>query len=447
MGQFWRNEMRIFRPWPIALSLLLIAIGSAVASPLSDYLKKPTPDFAWKEVSKEALPSGQQIITLDMQSQTWHGIPWRHHLVVVEPSAGARAAHPSHGTGLLFVTGSYDGGVTAQFMTLLVEKTGAPAVVLYDVPNQPLFDNLREDKLIAYTFIKYLETGDDTWPLLFPMTKSALAAMTALEQWSAMRPEGKLQHFVVAGASKRGWTTWLVGASDKRVIGIAPMVYNNLNINAQMPHQIDSWGEYSEMIAPYVTSGLLDRRTSSPGQKLVAMVDPYSLRSNLTLPKLLINGTNDRYWTLDAANFYYDQLPGDKHLLYVPNAGHGLSDLTRVTGGLAGFFNAVAAGRPLPDLQAHTSTTNGGVTLSATSTVSPRSVVAWMASSATGDFRNSHWTSYPITLENGSYSFKTPVPTAGHLAIFAEAGYTKDGVDYDLSSPPVILPPIEHRPH
>ncbi|MDQ2732935.1 MAG: PhoPQ-activated pathogenicity-related family protein, partial [Armatimonadota bacterium] len=174
-------------------------------------------------------------------------------------------------------------------------------------------------------------------------------------------------------------------------------------------------------------------------------VDPYSLRANLSLPKLLINGTNDRYWTLDAANFYFDQLPGDKHLLYVPNAGHGLSDLTRVTGGLAAFFNETAAGKSLPGFQAHSSLTGNILTLSATSTGRPRSVVAWTASSATADFRMSHWTSTPMTLANGDYSFKTTMPTTGHLAIFAEAGYTEGGVDYNLSSSPIILPTIEHK--
>jgi PhoPQ-activated pathogenicity-related protein len=34
--------------------------------------------------------------------------------------------------------------------------------------------------------------------------------------------------YIVAGASKRGWTTWTTGAVDKRVIGIIPIVMGAL---------------------------------------------------------------------------------------------------------------------------------------------------------------------------------------------------------------------------
>ena len=37
---------------------------------------------------------------------------------------------------------------------------------------------------------------------------------------------------------------------------------------------------------------------------------PWVYRDKLTMPKLILNGTNDPYWTLDALNLYWDDLNG-----------------------------------------------------------------------------------------------------------------------------------------
>ena len=42
------------------------------------------------------------------------------------------------------------------------------------------------------------------------------------------------------------------------------------------------------------------------------IVDPWEYRDRLTQPKLVILGTNDRYWPLDACNLYWNDLQGRK---------------------------------------------------------------------------------------------------------------------------------------
>ncbi|MDQ2732660.1 MAG: PhoPQ-activated pathogenicity-related family protein, partial [Armatimonadota bacterium] len=316
--------------------------------PLFNYLNRADSTFRWKEVGRKQHGRGGTIIHLELHSQVWQGIPWKHQLLIIDPETHAQPSATGQSKVMLYVTGSYDGGMTAQFLSLFAEATGAVMAILYDVPNQPLFEGLSEDALIAFTFSKYLETEDATWPLLFPMVRSVAAAMTALQQYEGGLAQGPPSEFIVTGASKRGWTSWLAGACDPRVCAIAPMVYNNLNLPAQAQRQLDSWGDYSDEISDYVEAGLMDHLRTAQGQQLIAMVDPYSFRDRLTLPKLLINGTNDRYWPLDAASYYYDELPGDKNLLYVPNSGHNLEDFNRVGRTTAAFYKTIAAGRSFP---------------------------------------------------------------------------------------------------
>ena len=64
------------------------------------------------------------------------------------------------------------------------------------VPNQPVVftdDPAKkprsEDDFIAYTWDKFLRTGDEKWPARLPMTKSAVRAMDAVTAFAAA-PEG-----------------------------------------------------------------------------------------------------------------------------------------------------------------------------------------------------------------------------------------------------------------
>lgn len=65
------------------------------------------------------------------------------------------------------------------------------------------------------------------------MVKASLRAMDAITEFTAKNhPElgVQLDYYSVAGASKRGWTTWDVGAVDpNRVKAIVPIVLDAIN--------------------------------------------------------------------------------------------------------------------------------------------------------------------------------------------------------------------------
>jgi PhoPQ-activated pathogenicity-related protein len=434
---------------PVRLGLAMIAGGLSVlgvAGParagLDEYVKRPDPAFAWSEAGGGSTPAGAYT-ELKLTSQVWKGISWNHALYVYD------APHAPHAdVMLLFITGHDNGskpGLDDHKTALsLARACGARVAVLHQVPNQPLLDGKKEDELIAETFVRYLQSGDQEWPLLFPMVKSAVRAIDAVQAWAEAR--GKpAKRFVVTGGSKRGWTTWLTGAVDDRVLAIAPMVIVMLNLDQQGPNQLKVWGQYSEQIHDYVERGLMEKVQTPSGTRLWQMVDPYTYRDRLTKPKLLINGTNDRYWTLDALDLYWDGLMGPKYLVELPNAGHGL-DQNRdwAINTLGAFFRQVVSGRPMPRLSwDFDADERGEATLTIRAEPAPRAARLWTSRSATRDFRESRWESKPLQARR-TIAERIPSPVDGHMALFGELEYEVDGIPYHLTTTffePGVTPP------
>lgn len=412
--------MQQLRPYQLACGLLLCA---PVHADLFTYLAKPEPTFAWKQVKQEFI-AGVKVTDLRFTSQVWQTIQWNHLLRVFEP---AQAKSPGH--AMLLITGGNGSDQEKGLGVTVATMLGAPFAILYNIPNQPLFEGRKEDALIAYTFARFLETGDESWPLLFPMTKSAVKAMDVLQAYSHQA----LKHFVITGASKRGWTTWFCGVADPRVEGIAPIVYDNLDLPAQMRHQMETWGAYSEQIHDYTALNLPQLVETEAGARLARIVDPFTYRKRITVPKLVINGTNDPYWPLDALNLYWDKLVGSKHLLYVPNKGHDVGDLPRLLGALSAFFQATVAGETLPEMTWNHETKGGKCILTVTATPAAQSGTLWVAYAKTKDFRPAQWKAVPMQAEAGKWVGRVNVPADGFLALFGELTFGDRGT-YRLST-------------
>lgn len=403
------------------------------ASELAAYVARPDESFAWREVASGRLGSAEYVEYL-MTSQTWRGIAWKHQLFVLRPASMKRDARHA----LLFIHGGRwkpeyaaerkgsELPGEALLFARLAENIGAPVGVVRQVPFQPLFDR-REDALIAYTFDQYLRTGESDWPLLLPMVKSAVRAMDAMQSIVRQRWGASLDSFTVSGASKRGWTAWLTAATDKRVMAVAPMVIDVLNMSAQMDHQRATWGDVSDEIRDYAALDLPTRLKTERGAALLSLVDPFSYRRELTVPKLILLSTNDRYWPLDALKLYWPGLPDPKHVLYVPNQDHGLRDLERVIGALTAVHRYAASGKSLPRTTWLFSSAPDTLRIQVKVDRPPQRVLIWSARSPTRDFREAHWTSRECAKAGDDYTCSAVRNEQGHTAAFAETSFQDEG--------------------
>ncbi len=414
---------------------------SVLRADLAEYLQKPEPAFAWKLKAKIERDEGV-IYDLHLTSQTWQGITWEHALQVYQPKGTRPKA-----TMLLWNTGGRPSPDNMRFGIDLARRLQAPCAFLYGIPNQPLLGDKREDALIAETFVRYLKDKDANWPLLFPMVKSLVKAMDALQAFARQEWKSPVESFLVTGASKRGWTTWLTGASDKRVKAIAPLVIDTLNMREQMDHQLEMFGKYSDQIHDYTERGLVPVPDTPEAKHLWKMIDPYFYRDKLTMPKFIINGANDPYWTTDALNLYWDGLKGDKWVLYVPNAGHNLEqkgddgkpNRTRAINALAAFGRHILRDNPMPKLTWKHDDADGKARLTVSSTAEPKGARLWVAEAPTRDFRKARWFSRPLKWQDErAVTLLTP-PEPGFLVFFAELDYTIGDLPYHLSTQVRVL--------
>jgi len=419
------------------------------SSPLQDYLATRDDSYRWHKV-REGEIAGTRYVELILTSQTWQDITWKHRLFIVMPNGVATSKH-----ALLVIAGgkwkekyldpSYEDSPAKEAVLLatLAQQLESPVAVLSQVPQQPIFDGLVEDEIISYTFEKFLDTGNPEWPLLLPMVKSAVKGMDAIQEFCEEEWSLPIESFTVTGGSKRGWTTWLTGASDERVTAIAPMVIDMLNMKDQMDHQQDMWGRFSEQIHDYTERNIPQRTKTEAGEALLRIVDPLAYRDSLKLPKLIILGTNDPYWTLDALNLYWSKLMGPKYVLYVPNNGHGLEDFPRVLGGISALHEQAKGSDRLPDVTWSFHETDENVALSIKSDTPPTKCQVWTSESESRDFRDSVWTASKVTCSGDSYTFQIEVPETGSKAFFGEVLFDGKHVPLYLSTNVQIIESAE----
>ena len=413
--------------------------ASAASSALADYVSKADPSYMWRPHARFAL-RGSEIIELRLHSQTWQGTLWKHQLYLIKPRL-----IKTPGQGLLIIGGgrwrdSYETEEPARappnstgLFVHIAESLGAVVGVLRQVPFQPLFGRT-EDRIIAHTFERYLETGDAEWPLLLPMVKSAVRAMDATQEASTMEWETPLETFTVLGGSKRGWTTWLVGTVDPRVNALVPAVIDVLNMEEHLPYQTEVWGAPSEQIRPYTELDLHRILGSQEGHALREIVDPFAYRSIITQPKLIVVSTNDAYFPVDALNLYWNELLGPKFALYLPNDQHSLRDYARLIPALGALHRQASGVGEMPEISWEYGLSDDGLSLCIQSTPNPAEVRTWMTSSDDRDFRDERWTYARVAEQENRFVSEFARPESGYMAVFGEVIFDEPETTYSLST-------------
>ncbi len=420
------------------LSSLLLS-QSVYGTPLESYMNKTESEYRWQPTALIKKHWGT-IGHYKLISQNWRGHSWKHHLVIVRPTI---IRNPD--IAFLRVSGDGNGENHIESLKTLAERGGAVVAVLMNVPNQPLYQNRREDALIAYTFNQYLKTGDDSWPLLFPMVKSTIKAMDAIEQIVHTNHNQTIKRFVMSGASKRGWTTWLAAAFDKRIVAIAPLVIDTLNLKAQLQWSEQVYGKQSSKLKDYTELNLHRKMDNQAMQKLRSWIDPYAIIKRYTMPKLILLGTNDPYWTVDSLRHYWDDLPEPKLIYQTPNAGHNLNGGSEALQTIAAFFELIADKKPLPEItwQFNQSKTLNQIKAQVNVNQPAQAINLWSAISKDRDFRDNQWTMQTLnkTADNKHANTLIAAPESGYQAVLMEVELqTESGHNYKLSTQARVMP-------
>ena len=212
---------------------------------------------------------------------------------------------------------------------------------------------------------------------------------------------------------------------DKRIVAIAPMVIDILNMPVNVAYQKHMYGQYSYEIQDYVNLGLTETATNPEGKALVEMVDPYSYRQRFTMPKIVFMGSNDPYWTADAVKNYIDDIPGHTLLNYTPNAGHDLRGGKEASNTLEAFFHQTIHKQRYPSCQHSTSLQGNEAQVNLlTRRGQLVKVEIWEAESATKDFRKAefHAKEFPLPTRK-AFSVPVSLPATGFKAFFVRLYY------------------------
>lgn len=403
------------------ISVLLGATlaGRALSTPLDDYVSKPDPNYGWKDTgARVKLLFGGTAHILNVTSQQWldeskavgpNGALWTHQVAVVIPK---KVRYTNVSVSVL--TGGCNENpkpptATDEYLAVvdrLTDNTGTIGIVVYQIPNchivypsDPEQKGREEDAMIAWAWNEYLKnTSQPEWLPRLPMVKGAMACMKATEEYIKSIGTGTIESWIVSGASKRGWTSWLVGAVDcptcPKIQALAPLVPIVPDLLEDVHRQWKSYGGFTFAFKDYTDVNLTTQLDGDAFGQAMQIVDPINYGDRLDkLPKFVVLSSDDEFMQFDWTNLWYDKLGGEKHLLIVPDSEHSLSSaipelLTSLTAAIA---SVVTGKTERPNFTYAVDKSNGEISVTIPEGVKHGKVVLRYAMTLTKERRDFRW--------------------------------------------------------
>ena len=426
---------------------------------IKDYVSTPETSYRY-EIVDTVLGDGWKEYKVRMVSGSWldktnfddSSNDWWHWVSIIVPddldNANSMMVIGSGSTQDFTWDNHGNKKTNSQYLKAAL-KTKSIISEINNVPFQPIDfsedakEGRYEDDLIAYSWRQFLEGGakELEWLPRFPMTRAVVRAMDVVQEISE-KINNPVDSFFVTGASKRGWVTWTTAIADDRVMGIAPVVIDLLNLYPSFQHHWKVYGEWSPAIDDYVKEDIMNWTESKEYEKLIEITDPYSYRSSLDMPKYIINASSDEFFVTDSWQFYWDDLFGEKHLQYIPNAGHGLYG-TYVTDDLINFYNKKINKKKVPNYEWSVDHNTFNIIVDPSSDYQ---IKKWSINNSERDFRlykvGESWKSNDIIKnKDGKYSITIDNPVSGYSAHFIEIIFgqeLKESISFTTGT--VVLP-------
>lgn len=483
----------------------LVACGTTSVAPLVKDVpaQAPLADYRAAEAEKpleyvatasKHLP-GVEKRSYTLTSQHWSAggmvtpIAWQHEVDIYIPEQALS------GTALLVVNNGINtagaGGTvkgpsdfSETVVASIAKRTRSIVISVSNVPNQYLTyadDGIarREDSSVAHSWKLFLQAPQQRpfMSLHIPMMEAVVKTMDLSEQ--VLQP-WHIHHFIVTGASKRAWATWLAAIADTRVQAVVPFVLDILNMGQVLDHTYQVYGKsWPLAFRDYQGEGITVQRHSASFDQLLDIEDPMrylgtAQADRLAIPKYIVNASGDDFFVPDNARYSFAALPGVKALRVVPNSSH-YGIISHVEETLVPLVNRLQQARPLPTVSsgavsgvaAFGESVSGEAGPLSTLTFSemPVKVMYWQANNPNArDFRYACGVRYEgqVLVVDAARQVVVPnmapkeIPVSGWTASFVEAEFADGFVvttqvrvlpdTYPDSPPPVLAPGCQTLP-